>query len=192
MVSAVIRSIITRADFAIEWEPSAELLGRGVEEPLLGDPLNLLFGRERPADQAILLVRARDLRPLHSSLDLAGLGYSGPDDLVSLAWASDAAEAVGIARAHLSAGDVVGVTLTTVPVGPHLTDVEGWRADRIGPFLAQSRAFIVEVDLTHSLPEAADPSGFDQAFLNLAGITVERDEWADRDLVGDDLARWRA
>lgn len=175
--------------FIFEWEPSAELLGRGVEEPLIGDPRHLLFGRERPCDPAILLVWARDLRPLHPTL--AGIGHGGPDDFVSLAWVADAAEVGGIARAHLAAGDVVRVTETIVPVGPDLIDIAGWHADRIGLFLAQSQAFTVEVDARRPQPVTDAPTGWDTGFLDLAGIAVEPDAWAGRDLLGEDLARWR-
>jgi hypothetical protein len=183
----MLRSVIGRKDFHIDWEPSPVLLARGVEQPLLGPELNTLLGREHPSDPAILLVRASNL----AIRDLAGLGY-GPDDLVPLAWVTDAGEAVGVARGLLCAGDVVMVTETMVPVGPHLVDVDGWRPEKVGPFVGQARAFAIEVDTTRERHVTEDPTGFDRRFLDLEGIAVDRDDWAGRDLIGEDLARWRS
>jgi hypothetical protein len=182
----MIRGVIGRADFDIDWEPSTELLGRGVGLPLLGPELHTLLGRKRPANPAILLVPARDL----AIRDLVDLGY-GPSDLVSVAYVADAAEAAGIARGLLLAGDVATVTETMVLVGPDKADAEGWRADRVGPFLGQARAYAITIDRSRPLLTTNDPAGWAPSFLDLSGIVVERDAWACRDLVGEDLARWR-
>jgi len=182
----LLRPVIWRSDWHFDWQPSADLLARGVDWPLIGPELQALIGREQPADLAIVMVPARDL----AIRDLACLGY-GPGDLFPLAWAADAAEAVGYARGFLLAGDVTSASETTVIVGPAKADIDGWRADRVGPFIGQARAFSAEVDPVRPRRTTDDPRSWDSSFMDLSGVKVGRDAWADRDLVGEDLARWR-